>query len=78
MRGLADHHVAIDDIGRREGADAFEIVHMLNQRVGALFARHVGIVDVEAFAEQPHELAASGDFGPVPEFDAHASTSPGA
>ena len=55
------HHIAIDEVGRREGADAFARVHVLDQRVGVLLARHVLVFELGRLHEQADELAAAGD-----------------
>src|SRR5690606_40671328 len=77
VRGLADAQVAVDDIGRRERADALTARHVFDERLGAFLARRVLVFDLAAFHEQADELAAAGDRRPVPQLDAHRA-SPGA
>src|SRR5690606_14476953 len=74
---LADAQVTVDDVGRGERTDALARVQVLDERVRALLAGHVLVLDLAGFHEQADELAAAGDVRPVPELDAHEA-SPGA
>src|SRR3569832_777883 len=86
VRDLGDREVAPSaglrplrinyQIGRGERSEPAAAVHVLDQRLGAVYAGAVAEGDAGTFEHQADEFPAALDARPVPQVVAHSSVAP--